>query len=427
MEENSIIEKYKLDNSIVKICALNYCQYDPDFVPDDILKSFIEGILPQFSDSDDPVLEDFAELYPYKDDGIPLMGKAFMFTGRTGSGKATAETYICGKSYYVIDQLSDLDFDIEYLPDETARFYKIPASDIMAAGSAGEICSRLEQVFSELLAVLDEVEGLVNISFGDVTAIMSKKKTAECFCRCISDIFSKSQTICIITCSFEGEASELKDKYKKDFILYEIESPDTEKRKQYFDQFIMKYTVNDPKVEPEKRRCTFELVPGSQGISEMTEGFTWGMLKELRNMILMYVKGEIVKDDQENKVLPYVKRKITEDDERIIVSEDVIRKLAGRIRKSVYSPKKKYISQPQIITHEIPQPVIVQKAAEPVQETKQEENTEVLKEKPAENEFKEPDTFDELFAIANDTFAAVIISKDQEKAKPETNEQTMEN
>ena len=275
-------------------------------------------------------LDDFPELYPDAFPSRQATGNAVLFAGAPGCGKHTADYTFMSLAYQYIlevyedELLADGDYtDLEPSDiDEVVRFYQF---DIAAYGSfsdraLGEELDRFMEQITQ--TVLSDPVMIYYISLGDVTRILNSQRLAPAFVSKIRRLIDDPGARCILTCIYNGKASQIKDAYKLPFCVLEMTPPKRADREEYY-----RYLLN--------RYPNINFGMDVQGLTELTEGFTFSEIKRLTGYLIMAVKAQLkkhhltVKDIRVNRL---------GEKDLITLSESTVGQYAAMIRDVRYVP-----------------------------------------------------------------------------------------
>ena len=233
-------------------------------------------------------MDDFPEIFSEQFPGRQKTAAAVLFTGKAGNGKHTADYTFMNIVYdftknevteslrekgdYSMVRPSDMDMSLE--------FYHIDAS-FYEPFSERQLSDQLDGLFDQIMTrAVSRPATLFYFSLGDITRFLKSKKLMPRLIGKLQRFLSDSRARCILTAIFDGEASELQSDAKKPFYILELTPPVESARAEYF-QFL---TENYPTVR-------FGMTP--QQLTEATEGFTFGEIKQLAAYCMMTVKSEV--------------------------------------------------------------------------------------------------------------------------------------
>ena len=316
-----------------------------DFIGYERLKSFFGSLIPDTEFSDDENIEyisEFKEMYP----GIyptnnSVTSSAVMFSGEFGCGKHTADKVL---TTVILKQFEKLVGSTEV--DDCFEYYSLDLSSFTDGNSKKEVSEQIELIMSTIIQkASSDTEVMFYFSLGDVTEIMNSKKTAKCFSEMVNKLLLNHKTTSIVTCCYDGSASNIKDKLKKSFYVYEFEAPDYEMRMTYFEELRKKYF-----------NIIFE--PTDDELAEMTEDFTFAMLKRLTAFILTEVKYKCIEySDNLDITMFFETADHLEDDTKITVTAGAIGRYVVNLKNTKYVPPIKqqmpmYVPSPMVISQQ---------------------------------------------------------------------------
>ena len=336
------LEKYRLLHNNIIYCNNNILP--ENFIGYDRVESFFGSLIPDIEFSDDENIEyisEFKEMYPgiYPTNNF-VTSSAVMFSGESGCGKHTANKVLTTVTFKRLEKIvgkNEVDNYFEY--------YSLNLASFTDGSSKKDVCERIELILNTIIQkASSHTDVMFYFSLGDVTEIMNSKKTAKCFSGMVRKLLLDHKTTSIITCCYNGSASKIKDQLKQPFYVYEFEAPDYEMRMFYFEELRKKYF-----------NIIFE--PTDDEFAEMTENFTFAMLKRLTAFILTEVKYKCIKDDI-NFEMFFGADELSEDDEKITVTTRAIGRYVVNMKKTkyvspikqqmpIYAPSQMVISQQQ--------------------------------------------------------------------------------
>ena len=334
--------------------------------------------------------QDFDEIFPEVFPGMQKTSSAFLLSGETGCGRHTADRTMMSVVLSTLEdafyeEAADDSFDIAEEPDfnEFLRFYRLPAACFQAETDRA-LLRAVGEVFSQMLALAAENPSVIcYFSLGSVTPVLENPKAARRFVSCMNRLTGDTRAHCIVTCLYDGRASELPDRLKQPFYVLEFEPPEEKYRREYFHYLSERY--------PNIRAGLTE-----DELTEKTEGFTFAMIKQFTAYMMMAVKSEVMAKgrNMEN----YLYYATIPADEVINVPKEKLERFLAMIAQARYVPKAPPVPvQTAMPYYQPPLPVQPPDGVSPGNENKGKEDKEVKGKDDEPPEMEEIDTPDELF------------------------------
>lgn len=342
-------------------------------------RNFIRGSVPNYDD--DGNIVDFPEIQPQVNyfDESRRFSKSFLLTGNSGCGRHTVSDGFIAEMIDIINEgISD-----EIVIDDVFRYYKINLSDICLLEKPLKM-KALQDMFLELSEIVQSEwsqEMMIAVCFDGVTDIFKSKKTAGYFTEQIRKLLEQTNVIFYFICIFEGKASEIRDRYKKQFIVYDILEPDEKMRLMYLDNLMLRYKNIAPKYSKAK-------------LAQLTENFTFTMLEQFSKMYLMYAKSVIM--DAGWKLQDYINNNEVPADDLILIPEQVLDDLIEIIRKSRYVQD---IRKVPFVSVEEPNMLITQKHTEDNNNSEAINNSKSMAQEDDKSKLEEDQAEDEIFNL----------------------------
>lgn len=248
--------------------------------------------------------------------------QTFLFHGSFGSGKSSFASAIaadCSKCGYVCIEIPGFAFygDTE---EKTAE--------------------KVTEFMEELKDKIFESDEIHYFIFIDDFSFIASSKLA---CRIFK--YYKEHLDGIVNCVLVSTIESLEDvdsSVLKAFTVCRFENPSREERVEYWNRVIKKKFV--PLI-------TVELQIGDDLMADMTDGFSYGMLNRLTEMMMLYVRGNL---------------KFSRSSDKIIITPE----LCESLKHKIIIPQSKPLEMPQIqpISY-VPQTTAVPTAAAPETKT----------------------------------------------------------
>lgn len=196
---------------------------------------------------------------------------AYLFSGRTGSGRRTLETSI---GLMLLDMIIDMGED-----ENNFRWYLLP-DNALDGDNADEICNNINLLFDAVEEDMTNDDYFVQLSLGKLTPVIRKKRAARLFAKRLKTVVSSPQS-CLVTAAFGSDLSLIPEEIRSQFLAMALTDPDGVQRAEYISKAAELYPM---------------IAWGMpvREISERTEGFTFGMLKNVVNMIFSLAAGMII-------------------------------------------------------------------------------------------------------------------------------------
>lgn len=313
--------------------ASTYSLEDSGSVPligQKLQQKLLRAVFP-YEDSESGMYFDFPELHQMTFDksyaiDTPLVGQALLFSGERGCGKHTLQNAFIGDIFRIIrDGLEDESKSTS----EIFYYFRMDAlSDDLDTKQERQIyLEKLFDMFDETVKDEWAQEKMILISLGDVTQILDHRSSAKIFVKRLSKLMSQNNVLFFITAIYDGTADKIKDLYKKPFLVCEVTEPTGEDRIEFFRRMFTKY-----------RKIGTDFTYDE--LAKKTEEFTYAMLEDLKKMMLLYVKTEVLESDLHYK--DFVNNSNTIPNEKIILSGDSLNLMIETIRRIRY---KKHVKK----------------------------------------------------------------------------------
>ncbi len=196
---------------------------------------------------------------------------AYLFSGRTGSGRRTLETSI---GLMLLDMIIDMGED-----ESNFRWYLLP-DNALDGDNADEICGNINLLFDAVEEDMKNDDYFVQLSLGKLTPVIRKKRAARLFARRLKTVVSSPQS-CLVTAACGSDLSPIPEEIRSQFLAMTLTDPDDVQRAEYLSKASEMYPL-------------IKWDMPVQEISEKTEGFTFGMLKNVAGMIFSLAAGMII-------------------------------------------------------------------------------------------------------------------------------------
>lgn len=276
-------------------------------------------------------LDDFPEIFPNAFPTTQKTSAAVLFTGETGCGKHTADFTFMSVAYRFVENeiIEQMDNDMFVVlnasdMDEAMEYYQIKLS-AYDAYSERQLGEELEALFEQINnKAFSQPEKLFYFSLGDITRILESKKLAPRFLGMVNNLIGNPSARCILTCIYDGKSSQLQELVKKPFYVLELEPPTEASREEYFSFLLGRY-----------HNIHFAL--NAQELAELTDGFTFAMVKQLAGYLLMAAKAALKKKKLK---MQSVRFESVPHSDIIELDENKIRAFADLLRQSRYAPVK---------------------------------------------------------------------------------------
>ncbi|MED9968444.1 MAG: DUF421 domain-containing protein [Ruminococcus sp.] len=337
-KKNSQIDKFRL--MCTDIAGFNI---DPDvpfsespnrLIGFDHFIDVFKGLVPLADydgDGNFAYLDDFPEIFPAPFPNIQKTGSAVLFTGEAGCGKHTADNTFMSVVYRfveneLIEQMADDGVLIAPDPsdlDSAMEYYRIENRFSRLSGER-QLGRELDGLFEELCGkAFAQPEKLFYFSLGDVTAVMDSKLLAPRFAEAVRLLIENSKARCVLTCVYQGKASCLENHVKKPFYVLELTPPTYEQRRLYFSYIIKRYN-------------NIKFALNSTAFAGITDGFTFGMIKQLTGYLFMKAKSEV---KRKKLKMNYIRLEAAAEQDKIRIDEQTIRTFADMVKNTVYEEK----------------------------------------------------------------------------------------
>ena len=201
------------------------------------------------------------------------LNPAYLFTGRTGSGRHTLEM---STGLMLLDMVTKLGE-----PESNFRWYLLP-DGALDGDSSDEICQNINVLFDAVEEDMKNDDYFVQLSLGRLEPVRRKKRAARLLAKRLRTVIGSQQS-CLVTAVFGSDASVLPDEIRTQFLALEMTDPDTEQRAAYLAEANSMHPQILWEMPIEK-------------MAEHTEGFTFGMLKNTVNLIFSLATGMIISD-----------------------------------------------------------------------------------------------------------------------------------
>ena len=293
-------------------------------------------------DDDNFEIIDFSEIASRIDAVSRTFCRPFLITGNSGCGKRTLEKYFSWKFYNYFYSSGKSKSDI----DESICYYEINTYDFLMYSNE-KCCDMINSVFRQIKEVcVENIDKIKYISFGDITDILDSKKMSKIFVRCLKMLMNIPKNMCIITCVYDGEASELKEKTKSPFIIENLTLPDKETRYNFFSSFIDSHkNIVFEEIDENDPTSKYNF---TEKLSDITEEFNFRMLSRLIEYIAISVKGQVISDifyeDDDikyEKYMEFVGRTENKNAQKGYIFFSEIEEIIEKIKKNIYIPPAK--------------------------------------------------------------------------------------
>lgn len=274
--------------------------------------------------------DDFSEIFP---DTLPYgrsTTAAVLFTGQTGCGRHTADKTMMSVALDTVRKAAEAAEDDDDLfgmldepdYDKDIRYYLI---DFNAFGGVPErlFMKDMDELFSQMMkTAAAEPSAVFYYSLGNVTDILNNKKLTARFLYNVGRIKMNPRSRCILTCIYDGKAETLTENIKQPFFVLEFDLPTKRARQEYFRYLTDRY-------------MNIKIDLSADELTELTEGFTFAMIKKLAAHMMMTVKAEIVA----KKLNPdnYVRQATINELEVLIIDAKKIKRLVKLIKITQYT------------------------------------------------------------------------------------------
>lgn len=295
MDAAAMTELSKLEVDEDTLWGLRELEDSTYIITSRALAGVMTGLMPQTEENDGTIV-----FYDFPALQAPIRGslknrvynRALLFTGEPGSGKHTAEMMVArvlfGQFEEIWDDHPEVHGEAEFR--DLFRCYCFDGAAI-AWMSGKEMREVIGSLFDQLKKTVEEnSDVMIVMTLGDLTDILDKKKTRRYLLSRVNEILEMQEGLCVITGCFDGSAGELDPGVGRSFEVYELENPDRAARVSFFVQML---DPEDPGFG-EFRNIVMERTIGE--LADATDGFTFGMLEEVKRMILRTVRGKLVKD-----------------------------------------------------------------------------------------------------------------------------------